>query len=101
MERIDTASAIEFRNKKWKESISPQQKLQNETKATFIILIGFIVGLVGLIYYFDPFPNIVFTIGLILIYLVFAVGIILIFIRKAWVTLLEGIALRQFIEKLD
>lgn len=72
---------------RWKkgiENITPLQKLQNEKRSTLINLIGFVVGLIGLIYYFGTFPNAVFTIGLILI-----------FLGNAWNTGVKYLSLRQ------
>jgi len=72
--------------KRWKEGIqnmSPQQKLINESRGTFITLIGFIVGAVALIIYKDKFVSL------------FAYGLILIFIGNIWTTALKLMGIRQ------
>lgn len=58
--------------KRWKEgmaNLTPIQRLENETKSTFIMLIGYLVGLVALFVYMDKFGVRLFTWGLIIIFL--------------------------------
>jgi len=73
-----------LRFRKGIDNLTPLQKIQNEKRSTFIVLIGFIVGLGGLIYFFNDFPSPPFTIGLILI-----------FLGNSWSTLLKWLALRE------
>ena len=57
---------------KWKEgiaNITPIQKIQNDLQATFIMTMGYVVGFISLIIWFDSFVVKAFTIGLMLIFL--------------------------------
>ena len=66
-EKID---AKEF-FKKWKKginSITPLQKLQNEQRATFIMMVGYLVGLISLVIYREAFVVVWFTYALIIIF---------------------------------
>jgi len=51
------------------ESITPLQRLQNEQRATFIMLIGYSIGLISLVIYRELFIVQWFTFALIIIFL--------------------------------
>ena len=72
---------------RFKEGISlitPIQKIKNESRATFIMLVGYVVGLVSLIIYRKLFVVQWFTWGLIII-----------FVGATWSYLFKWIALIQ------
>ena len=56
------------------QSITPLQRLQNEQRATFIMLVGYVVGLISLIIYRDLFPIAWFTYALMMIFIGAAYG---------------------------
>jgi len=73
--------------KLWKEgmqNITPIQRLTNESRGTFIILLGFIVGTVALFVFMDKFP-----VGL------FTWALILIFVGNTWTTSVRWLGLKQ------
>jgi len=73
--------------KRWGEGIqnlTPVQKLTNESRATVITLVGFLVCLVALVIFRDK-----------MIVSWFAYGLILIFIGNAWTTTLKWFGIRQ------
>lgn len=56
---------------RWKEgiqNITPIQKLQNDSRSTFVTLVGFIISLIALIVFRDQMPISWLTYGLILIF---------------------------------
>lgn len=63
-----TAKEFLSRFKEGIEMITPVQKLKNEARSTFTMLIGYIVGLVSLIIYRDAFLVSWFTYALIIIF---------------------------------
>lgn len=76
----------EFKNR-FKEGISlitPIQKIENEVRANFTMLIGYIVGFVALIIKFNLIPN-----------KVLSVALIIIFFGAAWSNGIKWLALRQ------
>ena len=66
-ERIDAKEFFK-RFKKGIDSITPLQKLQNEQRATFIMLVGYLVGLISLVIYREAFVVAWFTYALIIIF---------------------------------
>lgn len=73
--------------KRWKsgiESLSPIQRLQNDKRSTFTMMIGYLVGLIALIIKFDLIPN-----------KALSVALIIIFLGAFWSNLIKWIALRQ------
>lgn len=55
----------------WKEgikNITPKQKLQNDSQATFISFIGYLVGFISMIVFLKNFPTPWLAYGLILIF---------------------------------
>ena len=77
---------------RWKEgmqTITPEQKLANEVRSTFIMLIGYTIGLISLIVYRDAFVVQWFTWGLIII-----------FFGATWSNAIKWIALRQQLKLL-
>ena len=72
--KTKTGERIEFKEfinrfKSGIQSITPLQKLQNEQRATFIMLIGYLVGLVSLFVYRESFVVAWFTYALMIIFL--------------------------------
>lgn len=71
----------------WKsgiELITPVQKMQNEVRANFTMLIGYIIGLLALIIKFNLIPNKILSIALIII-----------FFGASWSNGIKWLALRQ------
>ena len=64
-----TAKEFGQRFKEGLNSLTPIQKLKNEVRSTFVMFIGYIVGLVSLIIYRKAFAVQWFTIALIIIFL--------------------------------
>jgi len=90
-EKIDIKEFIK-RFKKGIESITPLQRLQNETRATFIMLIGYLVGLVSLVIYRELFVVQWFTYALIIIFLGATYGqVIKLFAFRTQLKLFKGI----------
>lgn len=57
--------------KRWKEGIkmiTPLQKVENDLRATFIMTVGYLVGVISLLLFFDKFITKWFTIALIIIF---------------------------------
>jgi len=72
---------------RWKigiQNITPVQKLSNDSRATFVTLIGFIISLIALIIFRDQMPIIWLTYGLILI-----------FVGSVWSNLIKWLTLNQ------
>lgn len=80
-EKITWKEALK-RFKEGVERITPQQKLANELRATFINLIGYILGIVVLIWQNNAFGWLSYA-------------LILIFIGNSWSTGLKILSLRQ------
>lgn len=73
--------------KRWKsgiENLTPIQRLQNDKRSTFTMMIGYLVGLIALIIKFDLIPNKALNVALIII-----------FLGAFWSNLIKWIALRQ------
>ena len=73
--------------KLWKigiSNITPVQRIKNEVRSTFTMLIGYLVGLISLIIYRKAFVVQWFTIALIII-----------FLGATWSNLIKWFALRQ------
>jgi hypothetical protein len=88
-----TAKEFSARFKEGVASLTPEQKLTNEVRSTFTMLIGYVVGLVSLIIYRDAFAVQWFTYGLIII-----------FLGASWSNAIKWIALKQqlkLIRELD
>lgn len=66
------------------ESLSPIQRLQNDKRSTFTMMIGYLIGLIALIIKFDLIPNKALNVALIII-----------FLGAFWSNLIKWIALRQ------
>jgi len=79
-----TAKEFVKRFKEGLSEITPQQKIKNEARSTFIMLIGYISGLVSLIVYRKLFTVQWFTYALIII-----------FIGASYGQLMKWIVLRQ------
>ena len=74
--------------KRWKEGIelvTPIQRLKNEVRANFIMLLGYIIGLVSLIVYRKTFSNTPW----------FTYALMIIFLGAAWSAGIKWFALRQ------
>jgi len=82
--------------KRWGEGIknlTPIQKLKNESRATFITLIGSITCLIALIIFRDKF-----------VVSWFVYGLILIFVGNSWNTIVKWLSLKQqlrFFKNMD
>lgn len=79
-----TAKEFFKRFKSGIEQITPVQRLKNEVRSTFTMLIGYLVGLISLIIYRKAFVVQWFTIALIII-----------FLGATWSNLIKWFALRQ------
>jgi hypothetical protein len=64
-----TAKEFTQRFKEGINNITPVQKLQNESRSSFTMLVGYIVGLISLIIYRESFAVQWFTYALIIIFL--------------------------------
>ena len=64
-----TAKEFSKRFKEGIQNITPEQKLSNDIRATFITFIGYLVGFISIIVFFKEFPNGWLAYALILIFL--------------------------------
>lgn len=85
-----TAKEFSQRFKEGIQLMTPLQKIKNETRSTFVMLIGYLVGLVSLIIYRDAFVVQWFTYGLIII-----------FLGASWSNAIKWFALRQQLKSLQ
>jgi hypothetical protein len=79
-----TAKEFSARFKEGIKNITPVQKLTNEVRSTFTMLVGYVVGLASLVIYRDAFAVQWFTYALIII-----------FLGASWSHVIKWIALRQ------
>lgn len=79
-----TAKEFAKRFKEGIDNITPQQKLQNDFVANNIVFVGYLVGLVALIIFWDR-----------LIVGMFSLGLILIFLGMAYSTFMKSLVLRK------